>query len=177
MNPNLKWKIISIVFVILFSIYLLIGYPTFPTSVAQIKDKANSLPKEKFLQFAKLFEEEVGTQEEFVAAPEEQLIDLVGSQPVALHQLAGQGLRVGEASEQGRRQLTKLSRFQQAVRLEGVEESGDGIDCHEVAGEQRSRALVSDQRPIVTVLGKGSQSGDPTVWQIWHHGQLLASFL
>jgi preprotein translocase subunit SecD len=38
MNPNLKWKIISIVFVILFSIYLLIGLPTFPTSVAQIKD-------------------------------------------------------------------------------------------------------------------------------------------
>ena len=38
MNPNLKWKIISIVFVILFSIYLLIGYPTFPTSIAQIKD-------------------------------------------------------------------------------------------------------------------------------------------
>ena len=38
MNPNLKWKIISIVFVILFSIYLLIGYPTFPTSISQIKD-------------------------------------------------------------------------------------------------------------------------------------------
>src|SRR6266436_9136428 len=38
MNPNLKWKIISIAFVILFSIYLLIWYPTFPTSVAQIKD-------------------------------------------------------------------------------------------------------------------------------------------
>src|SRR5258708_36331926 len=38
MNPNLKWKAVFIVFVILFSIYLLIGYPTFPTSVAQIKD-------------------------------------------------------------------------------------------------------------------------------------------
>ena len=38
MNPNLKWKAVFIVFVILASIYLLIGYPTFPTSVAQIKD-------------------------------------------------------------------------------------------------------------------------------------------
>src|SRR6267142_135692 len=38
MNPNLKWKALFIVFVILFSIYLLIGLPTFPTSVAQIKE-------------------------------------------------------------------------------------------------------------------------------------------
>src|SRR6267142_4685291 len=38
MNPNLKWKAVFIVCVILFAIYLLIGYPTFPTSVAQIKD-------------------------------------------------------------------------------------------------------------------------------------------
>jgi preprotein translocase subunit SecD len=38
MNPNLKWKALFILFVILFSIYLLIGLPTFPTSVAQIKD-------------------------------------------------------------------------------------------------------------------------------------------
>lgn len=38
MNPNLKWKVVFIVFVILLSIYVLIGYPTFPTSVAQMKD-------------------------------------------------------------------------------------------------------------------------------------------
>jgi preprotein translocase subunit SecD len=38
MNPNLKWKAVFIVFVILFSIYLLIGLPTFPTSIAQMKD-------------------------------------------------------------------------------------------------------------------------------------------
>ena len=38
MNPNLKWKAVVIAAVILFSIYLLIGLPTFPTSVAQIKD-------------------------------------------------------------------------------------------------------------------------------------------
>jgi preprotein translocase subunit SecD len=38
MNSNIQWKVIFIVVVILFSIYMLIGYPTFPTSVAQIKD-------------------------------------------------------------------------------------------------------------------------------------------
>lgn len=38
MNPNLKWKAIIILVVILACIYGLIGIPTFPTSVAQLKD-------------------------------------------------------------------------------------------------------------------------------------------
>ena len=38
MNSNLQWKVVFIAVVILLSIYMLIGYPTFPTSVAQIKD-------------------------------------------------------------------------------------------------------------------------------------------
>jgi preprotein translocase subunit SecD len=38
MNPNLKWKAVFILAVILFCIYFLVGYPTFPTSIAQIKD-------------------------------------------------------------------------------------------------------------------------------------------
>src|SRR5438094_3516005 len=38
MNPNLKWKALFIFSVILFCIYFLFGYPTFPTSVAQVKD-------------------------------------------------------------------------------------------------------------------------------------------
>ena len=38
MNPNLKWKVLFIAAVILLCIYGLIGLPTFPTSVAQIKD-------------------------------------------------------------------------------------------------------------------------------------------
>ena len=38
MKSNIQWKVIFIAVVILFSIYMLIGYPTFPTSVAQIKD-------------------------------------------------------------------------------------------------------------------------------------------
>ena len=38
MNPNLKWKAVFIVIVILICIYGLIGMPMFPTSLGQIKD-------------------------------------------------------------------------------------------------------------------------------------------
>jgi preprotein translocase subunit SecD len=38
MNPNLKWKALFIVLVILGCVYGLVGLPTFPTSVAQLKD-------------------------------------------------------------------------------------------------------------------------------------------
>jgi preprotein translocase subunit SecD len=38
MNPNLKWKVLFILAVILLCVYGLIGLPTFPTSGAQIKD-------------------------------------------------------------------------------------------------------------------------------------------
>jgi preprotein translocase subunit SecD len=38
MTPNLKWKALFILAVILFCIYFLVGYPTFPTSLATIKD-------------------------------------------------------------------------------------------------------------------------------------------
>ena len=42
MNPNLKWKALFILAVILFSLYFLFGYPTFPTSFAQLKDNFKS---------------------------------------------------------------------------------------------------------------------------------------
>jgi preprotein translocase subunit SecD len=38
MNPNLKWKALFIVLVILACIYGLVGLPTFPTSLTQLKD-------------------------------------------------------------------------------------------------------------------------------------------
>src|SRR3984885_14829379 len=38
MNPNLKWRGVFIALIILGCIYGLIGVPTFPTSLAQIKD-------------------------------------------------------------------------------------------------------------------------------------------
>lgn len=38
MNPNLKWKAVFIFAVIFLCVYAIFGYPTFPTSLAQIKD-------------------------------------------------------------------------------------------------------------------------------------------
>src|SRR5882672_1120649 len=38
MNSNVQWKAVFIILVVLFSIYMLIGLPTFPTSITQIKD-------------------------------------------------------------------------------------------------------------------------------------------
>jgi len=38
MNPNVKWKSLFILAVILFCIYFLFGYPTFPTSMAAVKE-------------------------------------------------------------------------------------------------------------------------------------------
>jgi preprotein translocase subunit SecD len=38
MNPNLKWKGLFILAVIVFCLYFLFGYPTFPTSFAQVKN-------------------------------------------------------------------------------------------------------------------------------------------
>ena len=38
MNPNLKWKILFIVAVVLICLYMIIGLPTFPTSLAQLQD-------------------------------------------------------------------------------------------------------------------------------------------
>src|ERR1700749_2162813 len=38
MNPNLKWKMLFIAVVVLLCIYFVIGLPTFPTSLTQLKD-------------------------------------------------------------------------------------------------------------------------------------------
>ncbi len=38
MNPNLKWKVVFIVLVVVFCVYLLFGVPSFPTSWHQVKD-------------------------------------------------------------------------------------------------------------------------------------------
>ncbi|GAC1701519.1 MAG: protein translocase subunit SecD [Candidatus Acidiferrum sp.] len=38
MNPNLKWKALFIVAVVLLCVYMLVGMPTFPTSLQQMKE-------------------------------------------------------------------------------------------------------------------------------------------
>jgi preprotein translocase subunit SecD len=42
MNPNLKWKALFILAVVLFCLYAIVGLPTFPTSVAQLKSNFGS---------------------------------------------------------------------------------------------------------------------------------------
>jgi preprotein translocase subunit SecD len=42
MNPNLKWKALFILAVIVFCFYFLFGYPGFPTSRVQLKDNFNN---------------------------------------------------------------------------------------------------------------------------------------
>src|ERR1700676_4572018 len=37
MTSNLKWKALLIVFIVLLCLYAIFGYPTFPTSLAQLK--------------------------------------------------------------------------------------------------------------------------------------------
>ena len=38
MNPNLKWKVLFIVALVLICLYMVVGLPTFPTSPAQVKE-------------------------------------------------------------------------------------------------------------------------------------------
>src|ERR1700730_15852158 len=38
MNPNLKWKALFILAVVLFCLYVIFCLPTFPTSLGQLKD-------------------------------------------------------------------------------------------------------------------------------------------
>src|SRR5438445_1700099 len=38
MNPNLKWRALSILLIILFCVYYLVGLPDFPKSFAQLKE-------------------------------------------------------------------------------------------------------------------------------------------
>src|SRR5262249_52396700 len=38
MNPNLKWKVVAIALVIALCIFGLVGLPSFPTSIAQLRD-------------------------------------------------------------------------------------------------------------------------------------------
>src|SRR5262249_22820631 len=61
----------------------------------------------------------------------EQLVDLVGRQPAAADQLAGQVARLGEASQQGARQLVALLPFEQRALTEGLRESAAARERHE----------------------------------------------
>jgi hypothetical protein len=79
---------------------------------------------------AEPFEDDVLPQDEVVAAAEEDLVDLVGGEPAALQQFAGQGARLGEARLELARDLVELRRGQQRQLAERLDEAGDGVDEH-----------------------------------------------
>jgi preprotein translocase subunit SecD len=80
MNPNLKWKAIFIVLVVVGCIYGLIGLPTFPTSFAQIKDNfAHQIKLGLDLQGGTHLVLQVQTQEA-IAQETDQTVDRLTSQ-------------------------------------------------------------------------------------------------
>ena len=79
MNPNLKWKVVFIVLVILGCIYGLVGLPTFPTSVAQLKDNfAHQIKLGLDLQGGTHLVLQVQTQEA-VAQETDQMVDRIST--------------------------------------------------------------------------------------------------
>jgi preprotein translocase subunit SecD len=77
MNPNLKWKFVFIVLVILGCIYGLVGLPSFPTSVAQLKDNfSHQIKLGLDLQGGTHLVLQVQTQEA-VAQETDQMVDRV----------------------------------------------------------------------------------------------------
>jgi len=80
MNPNLKWKVVFITLVIVGCIYGLIGFPVFPTSVAQIKDNfAHQIKLGLDLQGGTHLILQVQTQEA-IAQETDQTVDRLTSQ-------------------------------------------------------------------------------------------------
>jgi preprotein translocase subunit SecD len=77
MNPNLKWKFVFIALVILGCIYGLVGLPSFPTSVAQLKDNfSHQIKLGLDLQGGTHLVLQVQTQEA-VAQETDQMVDRV----------------------------------------------------------------------------------------------------
>ena len=80
MNPNLKWKIIFILAVVLICFYSIFCYPTFPTSFAQLKSNfANQIKLGLDLQGGTHMILQVQVQEA-VAQETDQTVDRITSQ-------------------------------------------------------------------------------------------------
>src|ERR1700746_4082779 len=77
MNPNLKWKAIFILLVVLGCIYGLVALPTFPTSLAQLKDNfSHQIKLGLDLQGGTHLVLQVQTQES-IAQETDQMVDRV----------------------------------------------------------------------------------------------------
>ncbi len=80
MNPNLKWKIIFILAVVLICLYTIFCYPTFPTSFAQLKSNfANQIKLGLDLQGGTHMILQVQVQEA-VAQETDQTVDRITAQ-------------------------------------------------------------------------------------------------
>ena len=78
---------------------------------------------------AEPLQQDIGAEKKFLAAALEELVGLVGGQPVAADQLAGQGFGIGKARLQ-RRQFVQLRRLQQPVLSQGVHQGHGRNDGH-----------------------------------------------
>jgi hypothetical protein len=75
---------------------------------------------------AEWLQQDVGTQEEFPGPAARHLVDLVGREPTALQQGAGQGVQVDRVAVLGR-QLIELIRGKQRAFAEGLDELPDRV--------------------------------------------------
>src|SRR4030088_1424980 len=135
MNPNLKWKAVFILAVILVCIYAIVGSPTFPPSVAQLKENfAHQIKLGLDLQGGTHFILQVQVQEA-VAQETDQTIDRLTSQMRA-----------------------KNIRYEEVRRVDDTH-----ILVRNVAPDQLSdfRDLVDAQ--LKNVWDLGSAPGDPSV--------------
>jgi hypothetical protein len=99
---------------------------------------------------AQPFEQDVGTEDQFLAAVLEQLVDLVRRQPAAVDQFFRQAARVAELVLQFPADDLELLGFEQLVLAQGIDQIGGRGERHgetSVAGTQR--AGVANARALV----------------------------
>lgn len=148
MTPNLKWKALVILFVILFSIYLLIGLPTFPTSIAQIKDNFSRQIKLGLdLQGGTHLILQVQVQDA-IAQETDQMVDRLSKQ------LRDKQINVGEISRVDDTHIlvrnidpSQSSAFRDLISLQ----YGNYWDASSAAGEANSYTLTLRQSAIAQI--------------------------
>ena len=103
--------------------------------------------------FAKPFQQDIGTQDQLLTLALEDLVQLVGSHPAALDQLAGQSARLGKAGREAARQLVLLRRPQQAVTGNLIHQACNRINGHvEQSAFRRCRSCAHSLGGLVDPL-------------------------
>ena len=89
-------------------------------AVAGFEDQAHAA-------FAQPFQQYVRAQDQVAAPSLENLVDLIGTEPAALQQLFGQGMRFLEAPLEIAGQLVPLRRIEQATLAKQLNEGSDRV--------------------------------------------------